>query len=265
MLRVPAVDLQRAAASRLGKWQAEIDALPTHAERVEWARRRFKSRNVSGNATFREVREALGVMCSGNRRCGYCEDSVGDEVEHVAPKVHYPGLAFTWTNYLYACGPCNGPKNDLYAVRDATGLVHDLPRGGGPVPPPAGTPLLIDPRTEDPLELLELDLAGTFRIVPRPGLPAWDRQRAKWSIMTLDLNRTYLVKGRESHFGSYRARLAEYASKVAAGAPRAELDGLRDGLLDMSHPTVFREMQRQAEYDPAIEAMFMGAPEALAW
>ena len=52
----------------------------------------------------------------------YCEDSVGDEVEHHRPKNLYPDHTFLWDNYLYACGPCNGPKNNRFAVFDVRRL-----------------------------------------------------------------------------------------------------------------------------------------------
>jgi len=51
----------------------------------------------------------------------YCEDSAAVEVEHHHPKAHYPELAFAWENYLYACGPCNRPKNSKFAIFSQTG------------------------------------------------------------------------------------------------------------------------------------------------
>ena len=71
---------------------------------------------ASSNPTFRKVRESLTRMCSGAQRCVYCEDSVGDEVEHIEPKDLYPCLVFLWTNYVYACGRCNGGKSNKFAV-----------------------------------------------------------------------------------------------------------------------------------------------------
>lgn len=35
---------------------------------------------------FADVRRVLDEMCSGPRRCGYCEDSCADEIEHIRPK-----------------------------------------------------------------------------------------------------------------------------------------------------------------------------------
>ena len=52
----------------------------------------------------------------------------------------YPDLVFTWSNYLYACGPCNGGKNNKFPVISAlTGQIVHLPRiSKDPVEPEAG-------------------------------------------------------------------------------------------------------------------------------
>ena len=59
---------------------------------------------------FNVLKESLALMCSGNQRCMYCEDSFADEIEHRRPKNLYPQQTFDWDNMLYSCGPCNGPK-----------------------------------------------------------------------------------------------------------------------------------------------------------
>ena len=116
MIRLPSLLLPAEARQILRRYQREVDDKPTYADRVEAADRLFKSRNTLPNRTFRVVRLKLHEMCSGARRCCYCEDSCADEVEHVRPKSLYPEQVFVWENYLYSCGPCNGPKNNQYAV-----------------------------------------------------------------------------------------------------------------------------------------------------
>ena len=74
-------------------------------EQVKAAKTLFKSRNRKENRTFAAVRKELADLCSGSRRCMYCDDSVADEVEHFRPKDLYPEVVFAWMNYLYACGP----------------------------------------------------------------------------------------------------------------------------------------------------------------
>ena len=59
-------------------YQAEVDAAGTYAEQVEAGKNLYG--RYSDNEAFRAVRNRLAIMCSGARRCGYCEDSVGDEI-----------------------------------------------------------------------------------------------------------------------------------------------------------------------------------------
>ena len=98
------------AADALAELQRDIDARLTYRERVAAGKSAFSSKNRRGDATFDKVREALTAMCAGRCRCMYCEDSAADEVEHFWPKDLYPEHVFAWLNYLYACGPCNGPR-----------------------------------------------------------------------------------------------------------------------------------------------------------
>src|SRR5437764_1421089 len=112
MIRLPNIVLPTDARQALHRYQGAVDGQPSYAKRVEAAERLFKSRNKASNRAFQVVRSKLHEMCSGARRCCYCEDSCADEVEHVRPKSLYPEYVFVWENYLYACGPCNGPKNN---------------------------------------------------------------------------------------------------------------------------------------------------------
>lgn len=111
MIRLPDVPLSAAALSQLESWQAEVNAIAQYVDRVEAAKQRFLQRNTMRNKTFATVRRALEQMCTGTRRCGYCEDSAADEVDHLWPKEFYPELVFAWRNYLYACGRCNRSKS----------------------------------------------------------------------------------------------------------------------------------------------------------
>lgn len=97
------------------------------------------------------------LALTSNQRCMYCEDSCADEVEHIRPKHLYPETTFVWTNYLYACGPCNGPKSPRYPLL-VDGQVN-LPDGKSP--PSPGIDVLIDPRRDDPCEFLSVDLLGS--------------------------------------------------------------------------------------------------------
>ena len=81
----------------------------------------------------------LRSMVGETERCMYCSDSRGVSVDHFWPKAPYPDRAFHWLNMLLACDGCNRKKGDRFCL-DAT-----------------GSPLLIDPTSEDPWLYLFFD------------------------------------------------------------------------------------------------------------
>jgi uncharacterized protein (TIGR02646 family) len=271
MLRLPATELPAAAQAGLTELQTEIDTLPTYEARVQAAKATFSQRNKATNPVFREVRAKLGEMAGGLLRCAYCEDSVADEVEHIRPKDLYPDAVFTWTNYLYACGPCNGPKNNGFAiVEQAAGLATAKSvarkRTDPVVPPPDGPPALIDPRAEDPLQHLVLDLSGTWRFVPSSADGSTSHVRAVYTTQLLNLNnRDNLPRARRSSYRAYRALLREYVEEKQQAAPADRLDELEEAIRELPHRTVWAEMQRQQDRIPELQALFAAAPEALDW
>jgi len=267
VIQLPDLPPSAAAMSQLGGWQARVDALPDYADRVTTGQRIFKQYNTRHNRTFSEIRRKLTDMCSGAQRCGYCEDSAADEVEHIWPKSLYPELVFAWRNYLYACGQCNGPKNNQFAVfpRGARNPLEVSRKKGAPVTPPrTGAPALIDPRHEDPLRFLMLDLGGTFYFEPLAPKGTQAHARADYTLRILRLNdREYLPVARAGAYGAYRARLSEYISRRDQGASWPELDLHIQGIHREVHPTVWKEMQRQHRRYPELRELFRRAPEAL--
>jgi len=269
MIALPPTELPASAAVKLAEYQTEVNAERGFAARVAAAKRLFSARNTTRNAAFRQVRATLDRMCSGERRCCYCEDSAADEVEHIRPKDWFPERAFVWENYLYACGPCNGPKNNSFSVFDPESgeelALEDLTRQPTQAQRDAD-PLLIDPRAENPLDFLDLDLDGTFYFLPRLRLSSRNRRRAEYTIELLKLNeRDLLVRARRNAFGTYRARVREYATRRDEGALEPELTALVDDLRRVPHPTVWVEMQRQADTIPRLRQLFDRCPEALDW
>ena len=249
---------------RLRGYQAEVDAADTYAEQVEAGKELYD--RYSDNAAFRAVRNRLAVMCSGARRCGYCEDSVGDEIEHIKPKDLYPERTFVWENYLLACGQCNRGKSSRFSVIVCGGLL-DVTRGrNAPVlRPREGPPALIVPREEEPLAFLDLEMVDTFMFLPREDLQGTDRERAEYTIDVLKLNRDVLLEARHEAYGAYRARLFEYRDRRDAGANDADLAILREAITTSMHPTVWCEMQRQHDFIDELAALFVDVPEALNW
>ncbi len=269
MIRLPYISLSESARKSLHGYQAEIDELPTYKNRVEAAKRLFSNRNRPSNPTFREVRSKLRGMCQGPRRCGYCEDSYADEIEHIRPKALYPEQVFIWENYLYSCGPCNGPKNNQFKVFDRlSDLPVDVSRSkNAPItPPPPGDYVLIDPRVENPLDYIILDLKETFFFVEIAEAGSRDYERAKYTIEILRLNdRDALIKARRSAYQSFVARLFEYREMKKSGMTPDELEPLSDGIKTMHHQTVWAEIKRQRNNHLKLSELFEDIPEALDW
>ena len=261
MLRIVDLGISPATRAHLAERQAEINAIPDFPTRVRTAKSKWA--NGKRNRAFEEVKAQLTKMCRGAKRCAYCEDSAADEIEHIAPKDSYPERTFDWTNYLYACGPCNGPKGKQYRIRStADGSLIDIENLSDP--PPPGDPLLINPREENPLDLLWLDLE-TFAFVPNlDEEAAFDYQRAAYTIdVALRLNeRDHLRKARKLAAKSYLALLAQYVLAKEA-ANQKEMDNLRTTIAESNHPTVWAELVRQRKLHPRSQDLFAAAPEAL--
>lgn len=270
--------LPQTTSKALSRLQAIVDAGPDYAACVALAKKQWDSKTSSETkkAAFQSIRVTLDKMCVGPRRCAYCEDSLADEIEHILPKDLFPQSVFNWGNYLFACGPCNGPKSNRYGVVNGATVDEFVRRRGDPiVAPPAGQAGCIDPRREDPMALLDLDLGGqtsdgtilegTFNFMPAEGLAATDLARAVFSIGVLGLNREIMCVTRANAFTGFRARLREYVEEKRDGANAAKLDRLRDDLLNSHHLTVFAEMRRQRSVLPGIDGLFGQAPEAFGW
>lgn len=278
MLRIIERPLAIGARNTLAGLQASIDAEPDYPTKVIAAKRAWaaKTSTKAKADAFRVVRQTLATMCVGPVRCAYCEDSLADEVEHIRPKNFFPEYAFVWENYLFACGPCNGPKGSRYGVLNRDVVEEFVRARNDPIArPPTGSPALIDPRTENPLDFLYLDLGGTtpegaevqgtFEYFPSDIAPSGAQARAAFTIDVLGLNREVTRVARENAFGGFRARLHEYAEEKVNGSPPVRLKALRDEILSTPHLTVFAEMRRQQAYLPVIRALFSLAPEAEIW
>ena len=270
MLQLPKTHLAQEYQNELNIWQKEINALPSYPEKVEQAKAKYESKIKT--VTFKNIRKTLETMCSGNRHCCYCEDSCADEVEHILPKSLYPKRVFIWKNYLYSCGQCNGKKNNNYAVIVGNKIQHITRKNNDPiVPPPAGKGVFINPRIENPLDFLELDLGddldGTFSFRPRYHLlkDGIDYQIADYTIEILGLNdRDYLCRGREQGALNYRSRLIEYQQNKDSLTDSQKQQFIKD-FKKMSYPTVWQEMKNQYQTIPSIKQLIEQSPEILGW
>ena len=165
-------------------------------------------------------------------------------------------------NYLYACGPCNGWKSNKFVVIDDTGAFVDVtrPYKAPVVRPASGDAALIDPRRENPLDFLMLDLRETFEFTPIADAGTQDYERASYTIEVLGLNdRDYLVMARKTAFEIYRALLCTYGRERD---PQRRYVGMR-AIRDNNHPTVWWEMKRQRQRWEELANLFAHAPEFL--
>lgn len=259
------------------QWQKEIDTVHTFKERSEKAKNLFSSKNKKGNKTFDAIKVKLTAMCSGAERCVYCEDSKADEVEHVFPKDLYPGKCFDWNNYVYACGTCNGPKNNKFAVfRSDNGAFQLVNKKVNdellePVP---GEAALINPRNDDPMDYCILDIKETFKFVILAKEGTKEHQKAFYTyneVLRLNEQREYLRQARKTAYQNYKSRLFHYRVEKDNGASKAELQILTDNLKVEAHPTVWKEMQRWhlknilVKVDKVLDDLFLVVPESLQW
>lgn len=250
----------------LTNWETEIRRITTHSEKVKVAQNKWKSRRTT--KTLEHVCLKLEEMCSGNRRCCYCEDSVADEVEHIKPKSLYPELTFTWENYLYACGQCNGSKNNKYALFIGIVLTPVQPSNS---PPSPGNDVFINPRQDAPMNFFDLDLGqeiddGTFQYLPKYGLSqsSVDYQRSEYTIEILGLNRDFLAVGRKSAALDFRARLYEYQQKKQ-NLNAQQLQQFQRDFKSHSYPSVWEHIKAQYQSLPEINQFFQQFPEIQNW
>jgi len=267
-----------ATLRKLNEFQEQIDKLQSFSDRSAKAKDMFSAKNTKKNKQFQEIKKCLTAMCNSTRRCVYCEDSIGDEVEHIYPKDIYPEKCFCWDNYVYACGPCNGPKNNKFAVfkSDDGNFVEVNPPKGTPASEPLkGEAALINPRVENPLNFAILDLSGTFKFYPLPGLNSKNKKKVEYTyneVLRLnDAEREPLRQARENAYENYSARLFRYVIKKNAGERQSVLEKIKEGIQKENHPTVWKEMQRYYNenlldsVDSELKELFDKAPEALNW
>jgi len=264
MIRLPSVALTASPQKTLTDLQNLVDGVAEYEMRVAEGKRLFAQK--SGSAAFHPIRKALGQMCAGARRCCYCEDSAATDIEQIWPKDFYPELVFVWDNYLYGCPRCNRPKSNKCDVYTPDGqrisVLHHVKIHDGP--PEVGDPLLINPRLEDPMDFMKLDLCDTFFFLPHSA--SISKERATYTIDLLKLNaEDVLPAARYEAYESYLARLEKYIDRKRKGALAKQLEPIVTSLKKMGHPTVWHEMKRQAKDILDLAELFEQVPEALEW
>ncbi|TCZ67500.1 hypothetical protein [Flaviaesturariibacter aridisoli] len=284
MLKIKNKRLDIATLKHLAAKQLLIDSQPTFTERTAKAKSLWgsKTKSKDGKDAFKVIAEKLDLMCVGKRICNYCEQAEAMDIEHILPKGFFPEKAFIWSNYLLACKNCNtGYKLDkawVFVPKGSSNVV-ELIRGDEPA---SNDSAFIDPRREDPMDLMQLDLAD-FQFYAAAKYPMGSQQFVKVektiSILQLD-TRDNLVRYRRDAFVNFKRSLREYvavmnstdyASLIQAtyGDPaidlllpfdkqkRKILRGIKKSILTSLHITVWREMQRQLASMPIdIQGLF---------
>jgi hypothetical protein len=233
VIRLRRTLLPAATTERLADYTAEIRQLGTEQERKVRARELWANR--------RQVRPALAAglaeMAPGRERCMYCGDSQGTDIDHFEPKSLAPLRTFDWLNHLLACSFCNSnQKRDLFPTAAD------------------GSPLLVDPSAEDPLDHLRLVLPlGTYR-----GLT--DRGQACIEVFGLNA-RAVLVAGRRDAYATARHSIELWRIAMDKGQRDKATEIVR---VTWNRPLidVLVAMFHQSGH-PAAHALFAGEEEIL--
>lgn len=267
MLQIAPVNPIGHLLAHLNTCQGRVNLGGTYHDKIDLAKTLWKSLSKSTDPNFGPIRDLLASLQGVTRRCSYCEDSLGYQIEHIYPKAIFPSVVFSWDNFLHACGSCNGAKLDQFSIYSSPGVVIKLSSRKPPgVEPNPKNSLLIDPRSENPLDFMTLDLRDTFHFVPI----GKDDERAEYTITTLQLNlRSGLVESRRTALALYLSSFKEYDVAKSNNSTRAILAKIAKRIgYEMSHRTVWEEVKRQylrATWLAEFHFLFTKHPEALAW
>lgn len=266
MIKLRELSLPEAERKKMAEWQGDVNAKTNYAERVKAADDLWGNKRSS--KAFEDISKALEEICHHISYCVYCELPAPITVDHIRPKVWFPELVFVWENYAHVCVACNSKKRDRFAVfSKGTGKFTELIRKRGEpiIEPEAGQMVFIDPRREDGMELMELNLE-TGMFLSLGGKKSKRYQRAEYTLKILGLNeRQRERKQRVGAYQTYRVYLEHYIEKRDAGKPAEELERHVKDMREKGHPTVWAEMKRQRSVIKELNELFTQAPEALNW
>lgn len=295
MIQLISRDLQPASVTHLATVQTEINNEITFEAKAKKAKAKWtgKTGSAAAQLAFTDVKTVLANMCSGVQICVYCEHNEATDIEHIYPKRLYPEKAFTWANYVFACGRCNTHyKGENFKIFNPAGsaTIQDItPQLNVYTIPSNNDAVFINQRREDPMALLELDILNQQYIFSEKFPNGRDYEKAKYTKDLLGLNeRADLVRQRKAAHRWYFSELNKYvAIKNAADfnsltlAARGEIiiditsefatekqraiDSIKDDILSHSHPTVWKELIRQREQLPQTNILINQAVEILTW
>lgn len=307
MLSIPLSSLSTETEKHLAGQQALVDTQMSYKDKIDKADARWGNKKGSnaGRDAFQEIENKLVELAIGKKYCHYCEHArIVDEhnkpdsdIEHFYPKTHFPSKAFVWENFLYVCKDCNSfhkGKGAKFQVFDNNGNTIELQSGKGRdyIIPPSDESVLINPRTENPMDILFLNLP-TGAYILHPSLAYNDNAKIRFDYTVrevLKLN-AYAADRRESYDTFVQCLRAYVCAKQSVST--LELNHIRKGLLSVmfrpftshqfkkrkaavckdirtsiplrKHQTVWEEMKRQRKTINGLHQLFTQAPEALNW
>ena len=255
MLKYVYGDLSATTMKFLAAKQAKVDALSGKEAQYTLAKKMFSGKTTKA---FQEIKKILAQMAPAGNACYYCERDRYRDIDHIRPNRHYPQHCFNWRNYVYTCTICNqDKKGDKFAVLDVAGEIVEFDRQWSfDKPLPLGQQVLIDLRTEDPLDFLQLDLEqGIF--TPIGDVIA--QKRGKFTKDLFELNDANLARIRKAAYDSFQMYLMRYQTACAA-QDKIKADAALAEIMTLPHPTVLVEMRRQAARIPALAKLFVNTP-----
>lgn len=184
--------------------------------------------NNGADAAKKRIRELLLAMAPARKRCMYCLDNRGTDIDHFQPIALAPHRAFDWLNHLLACSYCNSNlKRDAYPCDDDSGEA-----------------LLIDPTAEDPAIHLTLRL-GSCEYETRT-------RKGEETIRVFGLNdRSELVDGRRMAYKQCGRMLELWQRYVQEDELREAGEVARD-LRQEPFAHILRAMERLLSEEPGL-------------
>lgn len=214
-------------------WQADSDA----------AREAVVNRGEDVNkygAVWRALKDVLADL--SHDKCWYCEvkqERSDNAVDHFRPKALYRWLAFSLSNFRYACTFCNSRRTDV--VTGLTGgkgdnfpLEEGCARATAPGEEAQERPVLLNPcRASDPMLL---DFTDDGRPTARHLNQVGRRLRAETSIRLYHLDHTNLVEHR-------RLLAIEINEKIDAANDLYDRVDTGDPAIDRSYNNHVRDLK----------------------
>lgn len=297
MLKIISSTISPDTQTHLNSQQADINGQASYEEQVNRAATLWKGKegSIPKKAAFVEIKIKLTENAVGEHYCGYCEHNEHSDIEHIYPKGLYPNKTFVWENYMWACKKCNsGLKLDKFKIFNPLGsstAQEITPKHKNRIylAPVNEDAVLINPRVDEPLDYLFLDLQSGI-LVAHPNLTiSRDIERADYTLELLKIDtREGLRKARVLARKGFINSLRRYTiAKNATSLPALEecmeelhpvtfLNSLefektitclniQKDITTRNHPTVWKEIQRQHLQIPLLTRLFTQAPEALEW